>query len=62
LVTVTVSDQRSPSRRIASQLHIIRDRKPPIGARYVVGNLDLAVLCCFVERVLEGIDEECGDY
>jgi hypothetical protein len=41
---------------------IVRYRKPPIGARYVVGNLDLAVLCCFVERVLEGIDEEFGDY
>jgi hypothetical protein len=41
---------------------IVRDRKPPIRARYVVGNLDLAVLCCFVERVLEGIDEEFGDY
>jgi hypothetical protein len=41
---------------------VVRDRKLPIGARYVVGNLDLAVLCCFVERVLEGIDEEFGDY
>ena len=40
---------------------VVGDRKLPICSRHIVGNGNHAVLCCFVECVLEGIDDELSD-
>ena len=40
---------------------VVGDSKLPIGAGYVIGDLDRAVLCGVLEGVLEGIDDQFGD-
>jgi hypothetical protein len=40
---------------------IVGDRKLPICSRHFVGNGNQAVLCCLIEGMFEGIDDELGD-